>query len=200
MTSSPSPRRQVAGVPIWPRCLNIAVLLLLVSATAAGGAQPSPDRLAARVKAAFIYNFARFVEWPDKDQPSSGGALVLATLGSDDLTEALSTVHGKSVQGRTFEVRPLAPGARTTGCHLLYVARSEHARLETSVGRMEGRPVLTIGDSDDFIERGGIIRFFLENQSVRFEICPGRAESAGLKLSARLLQVARTVVCGPATR
>jgi hypothetical protein len=153
----------------------------------------SPDsRLEYRVKAAFVYNFAKFVEWPQA-VGYGGKPFVIGVLGRDPFGRILDdTVNGKTVRGRTLVIQRLSSWAQAHECDLLFVSGSENKRLPESL-RGIGRGVLVVGDSPDFVLSGGMIGLINEDSKVRFEINELAAERAGLKISSQLLKLARRV-------
>lgn len=173
-------------------------LAACVLALAAGGASARAEPLASpsrpseyEVKAAFLYNFARFVEWPAPADP--GARFVIEVVGDDPFGPALErTMAGKTVGGRPIEVRR-RHAATARRADIVFVSASERDRLARVLDRAGGPGVLTVGDTDGFAARGVIINFRVEEQRVRFEINPRRAEEAGLKLSSQLLKLATIV-------
>jgi hypothetical protein len=154
------------------------------------------DDLESRVKAAFLFNFTKFVDWPPESFASASAPLEICVLAGDPLAGALDeTVHGKSVNNRPLSVRRLQPGAEARDCKLLYLGDSGQAR--DLLPALRGRAVLTVGDAPEFIRAGGMIRFLLVDGKVRFEVNRGAAEQARLTLSSRLLSVAHAVTDGP---
>ena len=167
---------------------TIAALLLL--ATIGGRhaqAQPSqPSEY--EVKAAFLYNFARFVEWPEEDQ--AGPTFTICIVGEDPFGEAFESIEGRQVRGRTLVVdrRPELGGQ---ACDMLFISSSERRRMGAILAALEARPILTVSEVDGFGSQGGMINFVLEQREVRFEISIEAVERAGLEMSAKLLRVAR---------
>lgn len=147
------------------------------------------------VKAAFVYNFAKFTEWAPGAFAGDDAPIVIGVLGEDPFGAALGrTVRGKTVKGRRLAVRRFSKagdGLRT--CHILFVSASESGRLASVFKHLQGEPVLTVGEIEGFGEKGGMINFVLDQHRIRFEINPEVAERAGLKLSSRLLKLARIV-------
>jgi len=146
------------------------------------------------VKAAFVYNFARFIEWPPEAYPDGVAGLVAPLLGDDPFPGVPGEVlRGKSAQGRALATRRLRWGQDVQGCHILYVSPSERARLGQILENVRGQSILTIGDTDGFAQLGGIVNFVLEDGKVRFEINPESAGRARLRISSRLLTLARII-------
>ena len=160
-------------------------LVALSAATAVAQAQTGPGEY--DVKAVYLYNFVRLVNWPE-GAPS--GPIRICVAGTHPIEEKLEeTVRGETVEGQPLTIRILPqPDA---GCEVLFIPRrsaeSEYLRA------VEGRAVLTVGESPEFIREGGIVNFFLEGKRVRFEINPAAAARANLRISSRLLQLARLV-------
>lgn len=147
-----------------------------------------------RLKAAVLFHFAQFVEWPPAALGNAGAPFVICIAGEnpfhDDLEEA---VQGKSIASRAVQIRHLKQTQAAQECHVLFVTKDD-ANLAGRVSTLRKTPVLTVGESDDFLEQGGIIRMFVEDRKIRFEINQGAAEAANLKISSRLLLLAKTVV------
>ncbi|HWL17007.1 MAG TPA: YfiR family protein [Opitutus sp.] len=148
------------------------------------------------VKAAFLYNFTRFVEWPGEALPPVGAPLVIGIVGQDPFGSALDQlVRGESVQGRPVQVRRFSRRDRLDECHVLYISRTEAAHLPALLERLKGRPVLTVSDCERFAYDGGTIGLVMERGKVRFQINLDAARAAKLAISARLLRPA-TVIRG----
>lgn len=146
------------------------------------------------VKAAFLFHFAQLVEWPDAPD-ESGSSLLLCTLGDDPFHGELeSTVEGKQIGSRVLRIRHLSEAKVTRGCNMVFISRSENRHLAAILASLRNSPILTVGEADDFLASGGMIRFCLEGDRVRFEINREAAESARLKISSKLLLLARKVV------
>ena len=156
--------------------------LVLVAAIASLGQAVS---LEYRVKAAYLFNFARFVEWPVEAQ---NGPLTICVAGRAVFGDVLDeTLRGESVNGRAVVARVLLEPE--PGCHVLFVPRG--AAATAYIRAAQGQPVLTVGETPDFIALGGIANFIPEGNNVRFEINAGAADRAGLRISSRLLRLAR---------
>jgi hypothetical protein len=147
-----------------------------------------------RVKAAFLYNFAKFIEWPPQAFPEPQTPYTICVLGEDPFHGDLdSTTENQLVQGRKLVVRRLADMKGIPGCHILFVASSERDQLRSILDTVGDAPILTVGEDEDFIRLGGRLRFFVSENKVRFEINLAATERAHLKLSAKLLSLARVV-------
>lgn len=172
-----------------------AALALAASLAAVGEpwavAQPSEDE----VKAALLYNFTRFVDWPDDAFPEPASPFVFCILSDDSFGQEVGdTVAGKMLDGRDVRVRQVAELSAFSTCQLLFVSRSERGRLPEILAALRQLPVLTVGDSDEFVGGGGMIGLVLRRSRVRFEIDQAAAERAGLAISSRLLDLADRVV------
>lgn len=146
-----------------------------------------------RIKAVFLFNFVQFVEWPVSAFANERAPLVLCIAGDDPFGETLDqTIAGESIGKHSLVVRRARSPKGLDTCHLLFVSKSEQARLgEVLQALGSAAPVLTVSDIDGFVARGGTIGFFLERNRVRFEISPSRAQHRGLKLSSQLLGLGR---------
>jgi hypothetical protein len=154
------------------------------------GAQPASDEY--RVKAAFLFHFAQLVDWPADAFDGSGSPLVLCTLEDDAFYDELeSTVQGKQIGARAIRIRHVHLFQAVRGCNLLFIARSEGK--SPSLSALRNLPVLTVGETDDFLSSGGMIRFRFEQDKVRFDINSATADSSRLKISSRLLLLATSV-------
>jgi hypothetical protein len=163
---------------------------------ALGGAISGPARGAPKeyeVKAVYLYNFAKFVEWPAAafDKPQTPYSICV--LGTDPFGELLDIAAAESVQGRRMTVRRLTDAKAAAGCHILYVGPSERRKLPEIFQNLGKFPTLTVGEDDDFTRAGGCMRFFRLGDTVRFEINVEATERARLKVSAKLLSLARVV-------
>jgi hypothetical protein len=173
-----------------------AILLLLCSPLAL---VPQSSSLEDEVKAAFIYNFAQFIQWPNRAFPTRNSPFTMCAIGDPAEGTLEKTIEGERLNGRSITVRRLTPTDRLQGCHLVYVGALEAKRSEeviTAAKRIfasDGVPILTIGDSEDFIDLGGMIRFTQADRRIRFEINPDAAQRVSLRVSSRLLRLADIV-------
>jgi hypothetical protein len=159
----------------------------LAAAALAQDAGPSLER---SLKAAFLYKFLAYVEWPADAFPARDAPVLIGIAGSPGMAAELSQlVAGRSAQGRPISVRPIGEGERPAGIHVLFVAGSESARL-AQVSRLAAGPVLVVSETEDALSRGSVINFVLAGSNVRFEVSLENAQKRGLRLSSRLLSVA----------
>jgi hypothetical protein len=170
------------------------LLLLSAAWTVALGIVASPARAATeyQVKAAFLYNFAKFVDWPGDAFARSDSTFIIGVVGDDPFGSELdSTVAGKSVDGRRLEVKQFRRISDMQTSHILFICRSERSRISRILERVGNSPTLTVADTEGFLQHGGMVNFIIENSKVRFEINSAPAQRARLRISSKLLQLAR---------
>jgi hypothetical protein len=144
------------------------------------------------VKAAFLLNFTRFVEWPPASR--SGQTFGLCTLEPDPFGNRLeSAAAGEIWDGLPISVRRIS-ALRRGECHLLYVPAASMTAFRTMQREVSAQSILTVGDSRDFLERGGMIQFLVESNRVRFSINTRNTQAVGLKIGSRLLRLAKEVI------
>ena len=178
------------------RALVFCVILLLTLLAGSSAQEPATNEY--QVKAAYLFNFAKFVEWPSTAFPNAGAPLEICVLGMNPFGHELEdSVAGKIVDGRRLEVSHLSNGVEATSCQIVFIASSEKRQIREILQRFSGLSVLTVGDTSGFTEDGGIINFVVEGDRVRFEANLEAAGQAHLKLSARLLTVAKVVTGKP---
>jgi len=147
-----------------------------------------------QVKAAFIYNFAKFVEWPPQAFKNPADPITICVLGQNPFDRLLEeAVSGKTVQGRTFIVRQLSGEPPATGCQILFVSSSEQKRLHAILGGIKTIGVLTVGETETFASEGGVINFTIEAGRVGLQVNVEAAEHAKLRISSKLLSLAQIV-------
>src|SRR5437899_6860845 len=196
-----------AARPVWPRALCVStgkvLALILVAAGALTGGIPqagtqSEPPTEYQIKAAFLYNFAKFVEWPADAFADPHAPIVLGVVGEDPFGSVLDKiVLGKTVNGRGLVIKRLKPGSDLRNCHILFVSSSERKHMSQILESLQGSSVLTVGETDRFAQSGGVINFIFEENKVRFEINSETAARAGLKISSKLLALARIVTNQP---
>lgn len=174
-----------------------AFTIALVALAAALGAVSDVATQAAvsdtTLKAAFVFKFARFTEWP----ASGDTTLTLCVVGDGELGKALeATVRAQQATGEAAEVRAVESGASLRSCDVVFVPASESRRAAAQLKTVRDLPVLTVGDAHDFARTDGIIELFADQGRLRFAINRRAAERAGLRLSSRLLALARIVEGG----
>lgn len=145
------------------------------------------------VKAAYLYNFTKFVSWPPSAFSGTTDPLTLCVAGEPPVVKAVEDiVTGEHVEGRPLRVLSQLPDGPLP-CHVLFIGRGADDRVSRLMSAAGTAPILTVGDSPRFLEQGGMIAFVVESRRVRFDIRTQPAERVGLKLSSKLLRVARHV-------
>lgn len=142
------------------------------------------------VKATFLFNFLKFASWP----PSAlapGAPIEVCILGDSAIASSLEVFRGQLVDGHRLEVRPVVDPYDLRFCHAAFIGEREGHRAATALTTLDGASVLTIGEQDDFLDRGGIINFISESSRIRFDINQEAAERVKVKISAHLLRLAR---------
>lgn len=172
---------------VIPRALAVVAAVVLSSAALAQQKAAEAD-----VKVAYLFNFAKFTEWPPAFLPA-GGTVTLCVLGDDDLGPALTVLETKTVQGRTVRVRRGLRAEEIRGCHVLYFGAVEE-RMAAEARRMaETHATLTLGDSEGFVERGGMVGLVKVDNRIAFDVNVEATHRASLKLSSQVLKLARVV-------
>jgi hypothetical protein len=191
--------RAFGGAPTPLGRRAVALLLAAASLAAPAGAR---GRAAGEydVKAGFLYNFIKFVEWPEAAFHDDRSSFRLCVLGDDPFGDSLKTVAEEDAAGRKLTIWRMGAMSDPAGCQVLFISRSERQRLSEILTAVRGAPVLTVADTPGFLEQGGIINFMGQGRTVRFEINQGRAEQVGLKISSKLLRLAARVVSIPGAR
>ncbi len=156
------------------------------------GSVASADDRAERIKAAFVYNFAKFVEWPVDAFAASDTPIRLCALSSEASNNRLDLIQGRSAQGRDIALMLLDSAQQSGNCHILYLAKP-HANYDGMLATLNGKPVLTISEDVNFVDRNGMVSLFIDDNHVRFRINLKAAQATGLKVSARILQLAQEV-------
>lgn len=165
----------------------LSLLICLFLQVDRAHAQP----LDVEIKAAFIYHFSQFVEWPTNAFADSDSPLVIGVLGKDPFGQRLDAlVKGEMIRGRPLEVRRFSEPAAALGAHILFISQSEEREWGAILEALGKRPVLTVSEIDNFTTRGGIIQFYTSENRVRLRINNHNANRVGLSLSSKLLRVA----------
>jgi hypothetical protein len=170
------------------------VVVALFVAAGLGGVRAAPTRTSTEyaVKAAFLYNFAKFVDWPDA--PSQAD-FVLVVLGEDPFGPVLDDLlRDKKVMQRPFAVRRVRALQEPPRADIVFIGSSEAGRLSEILSRLEGTSILTVSEADDFVRRGGMVGLQLKDDVVRFDVNLGQVKRARLRMSSQLLRLARTVL------
>ncbi len=156
-------------------------------------AQAARTTSESELKAAFVYNFAKFVTWPRESQTQSGKPLVIGVLGDPGLGQTLQKLlQDKTMNGRPLEVTIFGSIDDLRITDVLFVHSERKSTLQSALRITAGLPVLTVSDSEDFAELGGVVQLVREDRKMRFDINVAAAEQAGLRIQAQLLKLART--------
>jgi hypothetical protein len=175
---------------VWLLCLCLTLLCLPSNVVIAQ--QPRPGEY--QVKAAYIYNFSHFVEWPAPPSAGQVSPFAICVLGKDPFGAVLDrTLSGESIGTDNMIARRLSKPQEALGCRILFVGLSEKDHLKEILGALGKASVLTVSDIPRFSEHGGMIGFVLEGDKVRFEVNLTNATDAGLAVSSDLLKVAIAV-------
>lgn len=174
------------------RVVATAILVGVLAVAAPLATAEVPAATEYEVKAAFLYNFARFVEWPAVALPEAASPIVICILGDDPFGEHIELVtRAKRVNGHPLLVKRFPRTNDLTSCHILFICASEEARLAAVLAALDDLTVLTVGEAPSFTQVGGMIRFLLKDNKVRFEINAHAAERVGLHISSKLLKLAQ---------
>lgn len=158
-------------------------------------ADTDQQNLEYKVKAAYLYNFTKFVTWPDQAFDSAPDApLSICILGEDPFGHSIDLLANKTARGRNVALNYLQDIRQADACHVLYISRSEKNSLDGILQYLGDRPVLTVSDIDGFAVKGGCIRLDIIDGKVRFNINIQAARRAQLQMSAKLLELARVVI------
>jgi hypothetical protein len=149
--------------------------------------------LEAKVKAAYIFNFTKFIDWPGDDTAPAGEPIRVCIVGSDPIRTILGELSNREVKGRPLKIVRIKDLSAIPPCHLLFISRSEVQQLPLILQRLQGTHVLTVSDIPQFGQRGGMISFFTEKERVKIEVNQRTIRQSGLKVSAKLLEIARVV-------
>jgi YfiR/HmsC-like len=176
------------------RCQSAAFVVLLAwllgsSSALFGQGGPSPEY---QIKAVFLFNLAQFVEWPSRAFSDATAPLIIGVLGDDPFGGYLDeTLRGERVNKRPLVAQRYRRVSDIKTCHVLFISRSESDRLEQIFATLRGRITLTVGDTDDFITRGGMIRLVTERSKIRIRINLNTVKAANLTISSKLLRLAQ---------
>lgn len=173
----------------WTALLACALTLATPQVSASEGASEY------EIKAAFLFNFSKYVEWPDGAFLGPADRIVICVLGDNSFGNLLGdAVNAKKVNGRQLVLREVKSVSETAGCHIVFIASSEQARLDEILGSLADHPVLTVSDGAPVANRNVILRLTVSDNRVRFEVDLSAARRAGLRLSSQLLKVASRVI------
>ena len=195
--------RRAAACRTTPK-LALIGLALLTGSLGVAGVLSSQARVPTRsvsgasleyqVKAAYLLNFTRYVEWPSEAFEAPGSPVMICVLGRDPFGSVLdATVLGRTTQGRSVHVRRIKSASGAESCHIVFVSRDTWRNRADLPRVLRGLGVLTVGESDEFAQAGGVIGFVLQNETVRFVVNAEARDRAGLRISSRMLSLAAAV-------
>jgi hypothetical protein len=180
-----------------------AIKAALILKLGAGGAELAASAqdlttIEYKTKAGWLYNFAKLTDWPAPALPAARGSLVIGWLGQDGFGPVLAeTLKGKKVGDREIIVRHCQRPGDAKGCQILYISATEWAHMPAVLAELRGLSILTVAETESFLEQGGMIRLIKQDEAVRnFEINTNATAKAGLTLSSRLLQLAVNLRAG----
>jgi hypothetical protein len=173
-------------------CLGLLVGFLLFVILGSGEAQAQSKEY--QIKAAFLFNFTQFVQWPATAFSEPGAPFCIGILGDDPFGAALEeTIRGETIDHHKLLVRRSQRFEDLEDCQLIFICKSEEGRLTDIFSKLDSKPILTVSEIDSFTENGGAIDFYLQGNKVRFKINPGSAQRGGLKISSQLLSLGKIV-------
>ena len=190
--------KQISLMHITSRARYGAIVIVFVA-----GIMGAPSRSYARdktpsehqLKAAFLLNFTKFIEWPPSPQQDPDLPMIIGIIGTDPFGAILDDlIAGQQVHGRMLEIRRLSRKDSIPSCQILFISASEKRRMRDILDRVEPMGVLTVSEVKGFPEMGGMINFTVEKSRIRFQINQDAAERASLKISSKLLRLASSVI------
>ena len=196
MVRLPSPARRwnpcasFRGLPVLWLALLLTALLCPIPPASVEAQAPTEYQ----VKAAYLFNFLKFVEWPDDPPDDPHGKWTVGFIGDTRIADELGRLAaGKSVLGRELQIKKLQPADNPRACNVLFISESERKRLPALLASLRGSSVLTVADMDDFVGSGGMVQFVVEDARVRVAIDVSATTRARLKVSSKLLLLAHVV-------
>lgn len=192
-------RRQLTRAKRWyaaagRSCLlaTLGVLALLATAIPASGQEASLSEN--QIKAAFLINIPKYVDWPSEAFAQTNSPIVLGVLGTSEVGDELKKmIASKTINGRAVSIKQLEVKDDLSVCHELFVSAGQQSQMPEIVRKLEGKCILTVGESSDFLEQGGMINLMRDGSKIALEVNLTAANQARLKISSRFLSVARLV-------
>jgi hypothetical protein len=195
--------RHNSGISPNPRWSNgigsqfayLVFLLLGICALPRGSIHAQDGPTEYQVEATYLFNFLKFVEWPNRVPPNANGPWVIGIVGDNPIGNELpQIITGKTVQGHELQVRRFQNGEDLHVCKVLFISASERKRLPSLLAALRGSSVLTVGDMDHFLEYGGMIQFVKRDKQVKIAVNVGATNRGELRVSSKLLSLGRMVV------
>jgi hypothetical protein len=180
------------GATVWVRAVILLALAVALAWPAGLRAQSAKQR-EYEIKAAYLYNFIRYIDWPADTLPPAGGRITIGIVGDNPFGPAIDPLNGKQVKGCTLVVKQIIEAKDLEQCQIVFICASEKLRLPEIFGELKDSKALTVSEIDGFASHGGIINFVNDRNKVRFEINPDAARRTGLNVSSDLLKLARLV-------
>ncbi|MGB9498632.1 MAG: YfiR family protein [Dissulfuribacterales bacterium] len=168
----------------------LAIFLVIVIFTGTGRCLEGTEY---QIKGAMILNFIKFVEWPHQENEQNRDIIIVGIFGQDNFGNMLANIEGRFISSKQIKIKRLNSLNGISECQVLFISASESFRTYQILQEINGYPVLTIGEDKDFTRLGGIIRFYSEENHIRFEINHTAAIKSDLKISAKLLEIARVI-------
>ena len=175
---------------VWLQGALIAAVIGTFSPAAAEQATGPSEH---QVKAAMLYNFAKFVEWPDDVFTGPAAPLTIGILGADPFGRDIDAVAARTIKGRPVEVRRFRKSEDVTYCHILFVGSLPEGQAAAHIRNLRRRGMLLVGDREQFIRQGGMINFLIKDDAVSFEVNVEAVQGAGMRIHPRVLNMARIV-------
>lgn len=175
------------------RCIFALLPIFLLALTLAASAQAT-DEKETKLKAAFVLKFALYVEWPESAFGSPTNPIVFGVLGRDPFGQIMdATMQGQTIDRHPVIVKRARTAVELLDCHVVFVSAAERDKVKTLLPQLRGKPILTVSDMDGFTSAGGMIGLKKKQGVIRFDINRQAAESAGVKISSKLLQLGDVV-------
>lgn len=185
------------GIKYWTRRIRIILawcaMVFVIGIFWGGCTTPKTQPAAGEIdEALFLYRFSQFVEWPAYAFPDPKSPMVIGVLGSESFANELGKiVRNQNINGRPLVVRQVTSFSNLNQCSILFISRFDKFRLPLIFDALHGGHTLTISDRDSFLEAGGMIQFVMEGDRLRFEVNQTATETAGLKMSSQMLEMAK---------
>jgi hypothetical protein len=191
--------RQAAPARARSQRLSVCLVLLaglFPASSCLHGQQAKPTEY--DVKAAYLYNFVKFIDWPAKIASDQDSSFTICILGQDSFGPALdAALANHTIDGKGLVAKRISKSQEALNCRVLFISSSEQNHLKDILATLDKASLLTVSDAPDFAERGGMIQFVMDGNKVRFEVNVTNAQRAGLVLRSELLKVAITVIGNP---
>lgn len=200
LTRRRRPARHRIAVRLWFFSLTLVIGAFgLAGLLASQSSTPSSSvaggtSLEYQIKAAYLLNFTRYVEWPSQSFTAPEDPVTICVLGRDPFGTVLdATVRGRTTHGRPLNVRRIRTDREAAACHLVFMSRETWRTQRDLPKGLQGLGILTVGESDEFAQEGGVIGFVIQNETVRFVVNAEARDRAGLTISSRMLSLAAAV-------